>query len=284
MPYKLKMLKSLLFRKSEGEALIKQAYTTLFAKNLNSTSPVNFSEKMFTRMINVNRDGDERFTRLADKYLARDYVREKVGESYLIELLWSGTDPEKIPFDSLPPRCVIKTNHGSGGNIILDGAVDRDEVKRKLKRWLKQNYYWGAREYHYYYIPRRILVETFLEDGEQNGPLDYRFWCFEGKPEVIQVDNHAHDINPFYDTNWNKLDMSYREGFKECDIKKPENFDEMLRVAAALSAEFDFVRVDLYNLKGQIYFGELTFTPRAGRIVFKPESWDLYLGEKWNFA
>lgn len=284
IPYKLRLLKSYLFRKRDGELFLRNAFKRLHGKELDAQHPISFSEHLFTRMIMVNRYGNKRFTQLADKYLARDYVSEKVGEKYLVKLIWNGVDPKKIPFDSLPQKCVIKTNHGSGGNIIFNEMTNHHEVIEKTNRWLNENYYWCAHEYHYYEIPRRILIEEFLEDGEVNGPLDYRFWCFKGKPEVIQVDNHLHNINPFYDTAWNKLDMSYRDSFNDFDIKKPVHFQEMLEVASALSYEFDFVRVDLYNLKGKIYFGELTFTPVAGNIVFRPDSWDAYLGQKWLSA
>lgn len=193
-------------------------------------------------------------------------------------------DPQEIPFDSLPAKCIVKTNHGSGGNIVLGDKVDRAKTIKTLKGWLKQNYYWIADEYHYDKIPRRLLVEEFLEDGHPDGPLDYRFWCFHGKPEIIQVDNYRHDINPFYDTSWNKLDASYRTRFRDCDIPKPENFDKMLEIAAKLSADFDFVRVDMYNVKGHIYFGELTFTPMGGRFTFNRPEWDMELGSKWKLS
>lgn len=281
IPHKLRMLKWHLFKRSDGEFLIRKAYRRLYKKELNAETPVTFSEKLFSRMVKVNQWGDPRFTRLADKYLVREYVKQKIGEKYLIGLLWSGTKPEKIPFDSFASKCVVKTNHGSGGNIVLGATTKRSDVIRQIKQWMSENYYWTAREFQYYKIPRRILVEAFIDDGEPDGPLDYRFWCFNGKPEVIQVDNHLHDINPFYDVEWNKLDLSYRNDFKDCDIKRPANLQEMLEVAALLSSEFDFVRVDLYNVKGTVYFGELTFTPVAGNLVFKPESWDAELGSKW---
>ena len=137
-------------------------------------------------------------------------------------------------------------------------------------------------EYHYFSISPRILVEEFIEDGELDGPLDYRFWCFDGVPELIQVDNHAHSRMSSYDTSWNKLDLHYRKYPEIRDIQKPKNFDQMLTVAAKLSRDFDFVRVDLYNSHGQIFFGEFTFTPFGGRFPLKPESWDLRLGQKWR--
>lgn len=284
VPYKVQVLGWRLFRKRGGDAHLHEAYTQWHGKRLNTSSPVTWSEKMFCRMLDLNQKPYPLFTKLADKYLARDYVREKIGEEYLVKLIWSGSNPRDIPFDELPAKCMIKTNHGSGGNILYQAGADRPALIGKLRKWLGENYYWCAREYHYYHIPRRVLVEEFLDDGEEDGPLDYRFFCFNGEPAVIQVDNGPHDINPFFDTDWNKLDLRYRENVRERDIPKPTNFDKMIDLARTLSKDFDFVRVDLYNLQGRIYFGELTFTPVAGRLVFKPEAWDRKLGEKWELV
>jgi hypothetical protein len=282
IPYRLRLLKWRLFRRSSGEKFLRDVYASRYGKDIDVTNPRTFSEHLFTRMIMVNRHGNARFTELADKYLVREYVRERVGEKYLVDLLWHGVDPRKAPFDSLPQTCVIKTNHGSGQTIIFNETTNREDVIEKLSIWMKQNFYWCAREFQYYKIPRKILIEQLLDDGEPCGPLDYRFWCFNGKPEVIQVDNNKYRINPFYDRDWNKLDLSYRDKFADCDIKKPAHLNEMIDVASALSAGFDFVRVDLYNIRGKIYFGELTFTPAAGNFVLTPHSWDAYLGQKWS--
>jgi hypothetical protein len=128
-----------------------------------------------------------------------------------------------------------------------------------------------------------VLVEEYLKNQDQSEPLDYRFWCFNGTPEVIQVDNHTHDINPFFDIQWNLLDLHYREGASRQAMDKPKNFEQMVSVASQLSAGFDFVRVDLYNVDGKIYFGELTFTP-AGSLKLRPTIWDAKLGEKWKLS
>lgn len=281
-PYKLYLVTRHIFKRSVGEMVLRREYKSLFGRTINLSDPRKFSEKLFHRMIMVSRHGNPTFTRLADKFLVRDYVSKSIGEAYLPELLWHGDEPADIPFDCLPRECIIKTNHGSGGNIALTEEFDRQEIINKFRAQLKSNYYWLSREYHYFEIKPIILAERILDDGHENGPLDYRFWCFAGRVEVIGVDNHHHQINPFYDTEWKPLALHTRENFIEAEIEKPENLEEMIAIAERLSRDFDFVRVDLYNVGGRIYFGELTFTPGAGRFKFQPAEWDTILGDRWR--
>ena len=217
---KLRSLKLRVMRRSDGERFLLQQYLRGTGKHLNLTNPQNFSEKLFCRMISWNRGHNPIFTQLADKYTARAYVGNKVGEQHLVKLLWHGTDPSAIPFDTLPTEYVIKTNHGSGQIIVVKGKADRTDIINKLSVWLKSNYYWGGREYQYYHIKPRVMIEEYVRNQDGSGPLDYRFWCFKGIPEVIQVDNRAHDINPFFDTKWNLLDLYYREGASRPAIAK----------------------------------------------------------------
>ena len=281
---KLRSVKRRLMRRSEGERFLLQRYVRVHGKHLNLTNPQNFTEKLFGRMIALNRRQNSKFTQLSDKFTARAYVGSKVGEQHLVKLLWHGKDPSAIPFDTLPAEYVIKTNHGSGQIIVVKGKADRADIISRLSVWLKSNYYWACREYQYYHIKPRVMIEEYLRNQDGSGPLDYRFWCFKGIPEVIQVDNRAHDINPFFDTKWNQLDLYYREGASRPAIAKPMNFEQMISIASRLSAGFDFVRIDLYNMDGKIYFGEFTLTPTAGELKLRPESWDLKLGEKWEMS
>ena len=119
-------------------------------------------------------------TRLSDKLLARDYVQEKVGEKYLVELIWSGANPSEIPFEGLPNRCIVKTNNGSGRNLILERPIDQPYVIERLHEWLKENYHWRFREYQYHNIKPQVIVEEVLDDGRADGPIDYRFCVFPG--------------------------------------------------------------------------------------------------------
>jgi hypothetical protein len=271
------------YRRWDGERKLRQRYRNVHKKDLDLGKLNTFTEKLFARLISINRNGNAVYTKLADKYLVQDYVREKIGEDYLIKLIWQGTNPHEIPFDSLPQKCIIKPNHSSGKNLIIKGKVDRKKVIDSCQAWLRQDFYRFAQEYHYSSIfPRRILIQEFLEDGELEGALDYRIWCFDGVPTIIHVDNYTHNIDPFFDTSWNKLGLSHRENILEYEVKKPKNLNEMLTVASKLSKDFDFVRVDLFNINDRAFFGELTFTPSAGFLKLKPESWDYILGQKWQ--
>jgi hypothetical protein len=253
----------------------------LYRQELDCVNPLTFSAKLFQRMIWINRNGHPVFTRLADKYRVRDYVTAKLGPQSLVKLLWHGVDPHKIPFDTLPEQYVIKTNHGSGGNVVVRGALDHREIIEHFSKMLRQSYYWRYREYHYHAVPPQILIEELLDDGEPKGPLDYRFYCFDGVPELVQVTNSDQSVNQFYDLQWKALDLRTR-AVENCSIARPDNLEQMLAAASTLAADFDFVRVDLYDIRGQVRFGEMTFTPGAGLLQLQPAIWDLILGQKWK--
>lgn len=128
------------------------------------------------------------------------------------------------------------------------------------------------------------MIEECLRDHGGSLPLDYKIWCFNGVPELIQVINFARDSHSFYDTSWSGLDLSYSVGKSRPDRPRPVHLEEMVALATRLSAGFGFVRVDLYNVDGRIYFGELTFTPTAGEMKLTPDRWDLELGKKWEMS
>lgn len=281
---KLRDIKRHYFRRSEGEELLIRRYEKFFLKSLDLSNPKTFTDKVFCKMIALNRKNDPLLTRLADKHLVRDWVESKIGSQHLVKVFWTGNDPKQIPFDSLPEKCVIKTNHGSGQVIVKKAGtvLDQKMVCQQLNDWMPQNYYWGMREHQYYEIKPRILIEEFLDDGTSDGPFDYKFYCFNGVPAVVLVINNPKTIGPFYDPNWNILDITYDEKIKPTAVDQPENFSKMLDIASVLSAEFDYVRVDLYNIKGKILFGEMTFTPAAGSLKFEPQSWDTKLGDLWK--
>ncbi|MGE3976106.1 MAG: ATP-grasp fold amidoligase family protein [Nitrospira sp.] len=278
-------IKRRVMRRSEGEAFLLRRYARIHGKPLNLTNPQTFTEKLFWRMVTWNRgDISPRFQQLADKYAVREHVARTVGEEYLIKLLWQGNDPHAIPFDRLPAEYVIKPNHSSGQVIIVKGEADREAIIRHVSDWLASDYYWQAREYQYYGMKPRIVIEEYLKSQDGSEPLDYRFWCFGGVPAVIQVDNHAHDINPFFDAHWNQLDLYYRKKATRPPIAKPRHFERMFELASRLSQDIGFARVDLYNINGRVYCGELTLTPVGGIFQLTPDHWDLKLGKKWDLT
>lgn len=268
------------FRRWQGEKILRQRFRDFQCRELDLRRLQTFTEKLFNRMIMTQRHGNVVFSRMADKYRVRPYIADRIGEEHMVKLLWQGFEPEWLPFSELPAKCVIKTNHGSGQIIIYErGKTDRAEVIAKLKGWLAEN--WHSQEYHYYPITPCVLVEEFLEGNGREPPLDYRFWCFHGEPRLIQVDNHAHSINPFYSPAWKPLPVSYRETFEAADIPQPPRLDEMLKIAARLSEGFDFVRVDLYNIGERVLFSGMTFMPMAGCFRFNSPEKDAELGRLW---
>lgn len=261
--------------------VIRRNYTNLLGRELNLEQPTTFSEKLCRRSLQLEADSDDRLSPYADKLAVRDYIRRQVGERYVVPVLWQGTDPKAIPFDTLPFPSVLKANHGSTQVVVLREDTDRVATIKKARSWLRHSYYWWAREYQYLAIPRRLFVEEFIDDGHTDGPRDYKIFCFHGTPALIQVDNTLKNINPFFDVDWQRVDLSYRMTMRAIDIPRPDNLAEMLRVAAALSAPFSFVRVDLYNAHGRIYVGELTFTPGGGFLKFNSTEWEERLGQLW---
>lgn len=280
----LRSIKQQLMRRSDGEAILKQRYLRVHGRPLNMANPQTFTEKLYWRMLVWNRVAPHLFVQLADKLSAREYVASKVGMEYLPRLLWHGEDPASIPFNTLPIEYVVKSNHASRQVIVVKEPADHEAIIATCKKWIDTNFYWVSREGQYLHIQPKILIEECLRDHGGSLPLDYKIWCFNSVPELIQVINFARDSHSFYDPYWKPLDLSYSKGKSSPDRSRPDQLEEMLSLATRLSDGFGFVRVDLYNLAGRIYFGELTFTPTAGHMKLIPDRWDLELGEKWDMS
>lgn len=210
---------------------------------------------------------------LVDKYKVRDWIREKVGEEYLIPLLGVWDRFDEIDFDKLPDRFVLKTNHGAGWNYIVQdkSKLDKADAKAKFDLWTKLNftYYQGGLELQYEHIQPKIIAEQFIEND--GGDLyDYKLCCFDGEPKVIiYIMNRYVDADEriiCFDTDWNVLPFNLFTPLEQPDdIPRPKNLEKMVEVARTLSQGIPFVRVDLYALNdGTIKFGEMTFTTYSG--------------------
>lgn len=224
----------------------------------------------------------ERFAPFADKYLVRQYVREKVGEEYLVPLLGVWNKPADIPFKELPQRFVLKVTTGCNFNIICKdkAQLDVSATRQQLDAWMAEDFYRQERESQYKpHIPR-IIAEAYLED-ESGGLKDYKVHCSSGEPRMIQVDtdrftDHKTDC---FDTDWRKIDSLTPITFGDSiePPKRPQTLETILVLARKLSQDFPYVRVDFYTVGNKVYFGELTFTPGSG-VVHLPEEGDLELG------
>ena len=225
-------------------------------------------------------------TEYADKLLVRRWIAQTIGQEYLIPLLGEWDSFDDIDFDKLPSCFVLKTNHGSGTNLIVKdkSLLDKKAAKIKFNDWMKIDFGFLSMELHYSNIKRKIIAEQYIES--ENGELqDYKFLCFDGVPYYCWVDmgRYSHHTRNVYDLDWN-LQPWNQETYSHYDepIPKPENFDEMINIAKTLSMGFSHVRVDLYNVKGKVYFGEMTFTNGGGFDRIIPEEYDRMLGDLWH--
>ncbi len=262
---------------------LKLIYPVFMGKKLNLKNPVTFNEKLQWLKLYDRRP---EYTMMVDKYLVRDYIAEKLGEEYLIPLLGVWDDPDDIDFDALPDKFVLKCNHNSGLGMCIckdKSKLNIDEVKKELRRGLKQDYYITGREWPYKDVPRKIIAEKYMEEAETNELRDYKFMCFDGKVECSFVCSERFTDEglkvTFFDNDWNKMpfERSYPASVK--DIQKPVQFELMKRFAEILSENIPFVRVDFYEVDGKVYFGEMTFFPGGGFESFQPYEWDIKLGD-----
>lgn len=225
-------------------------------------------------------------TKCADKYLVREYVSKIIGDKYLIPLLGVWDRAEDIDFNKLPEKFVLKSNHGSGQIIVVKdkNKLNIEETIKKCNQWLERPFGYPGMEIHYFKIPRKIIAEKLIE--EMDGNLhDYKIYCFNGVPKFIEVigdrDLKRHTgYEAFYDVKWNKTIINsgvYPE--YQGNLSKPKTLNEMLEISKLLSKDFKYVRVDLYEIKGKVLFGELTFTPASGTDKWTPESANLELGK-----
>lgn len=243
-------------------------------KILNLKNPKSFSEKIQWIKIYGKL---EKYSYLVDKYEVRSYVTTKIGKEYLNNLYGIYEDVNQIDFEKLPNKFVLKLNNGSGYNLICKdkSSIDIVKVKNDLEKWIKVDFYKEHKEIQYKNVKSKILCEEYLED--ETGDLkDYKIFCFNGKAEIIQVDTNrfSNHIQNMYDTNWNKLNLSF--GYNSGNIidKKPAKLNEILILAEKLSEDMPFARIDFYYVDNKIYFGEITLTPQNGLVSFSPKSED----------
>lgn len=268
------------------QQILENYYLYQTGEELDLNPPKTFNEKIQWLKLY---DSTPEKTRLADKYLVRKWVKEKIGGQYLIPLLGVWDCFEDIDFNMLPDQFVLKCNHGSGWNLIVKDKKQLDiaDAKRKFDRWMSLNYaFCTGLELHYSGIIPKIIAEKYMTDESGTELKDYKIFCFSGEPKIIQVDFnrfHGHKRN-LYDTGWRFIDASieYPNDMNHI-IPKPAQLNIMLELASRLSEGFSMVRVDFYcienGIDNHVFFGEMTFTHGSGMEKFSPQSLALKMGD-----
>lgn len=260
--------------------LIKKKFKERVGREVELENPIKFNDKLQWLKLNWY---DPLATKCADKYEVREIIEDKIGKEYLNELYGVYESVDEIDLDELPNSFVLKGTHGSGFNIICKDKnnMDWDVEFKKMKRWLRTNYYWQNREWVYKDIKPRIVCEKYMSDSNGEPPNDYKIFCFNGEPKLILVtfDRLTHLTHKYYDPDWNvkDIEITYPNN-REVNIPRPEFLDEMLDISRKLSKGFPHVRVDLYCVENKIIFGELTFFHMSGMSQFRPAEFEIEMG------
>lgn len=266
------------------EVYLRKRYNCVLGQELDIVNPCTFNEKLQWLKIH---DRNPEYIKMADKFYAKQFVAENIGEEHIIPTLGCWEHFEDINFDSLPEQFVLKCTHDSGGLVVVrdKNTFDKIKAKKKIEKCLKHNYFYNSREWPYKDIKPQIIAEKYMEDGQgQKGLTDYKFYCFNGKPEYLYVsvglENHETARISFLNLDWTFADFNRSDYLPlEKLPTKPSQFEKMKEIATQLSKGCPFLRVDLYEINGKVYFGELTFYPAEGMMPFCPKEADKKLGD-----
>ena len=249
----------------------------------NLDNPKSFNEKLNWLKLH---DIHPEYTRMVDKVTAKEYVAGIIGSEYIIPTLCVWNSVDDIDWDSLPQQFVLKNTGDSGGIVVCKdkSCLDIEAAKAKLVKKSETNYYKYNKEYPYKDLSPRIIAEEYMEDESGYELKDYKFFCFDGEPKYLFVATDRQKKGEetkfdFFDLDWNHLPVTNGHPNNPLPIDKPQNFNEMIEIAKKLSVGKTHIRVDLYNIRGKIYFGELTFFHMSGMVAYNPREWDYKFGE-----
>lgn len=268
---------------NQDKKFVNNHYFSIFSEKIDWKNPKTFNEKI--QVFKISKEA-EMLWPYVDKVEVRKYIKKTIGEEYLIPIIGIYNNANEINFDKLPKKFVLKTNHGSGWNIICNDKSSLDWFKERenVNEWLSKNFYsdyWRERVYKL--IKPKLIIEEYI-GPENSNPVDYKFYCFNGKPLFLRTfkDREKNIKKNTFDINWKPLNFSIDKPNSKTIIEKPSKLKEMVTISQKLSKYFKFVRVDLYCIKNKIYFGELTFTPANGLNKFIPNKYDLYYGKEYH--
>ena len=267
---------------------LKIVYWCCTGHRLNLKNPKRYNEKLqFLKLY----DRNPYYTRIVDKYEAKQVIAALVGDQYIIPTLGVWNSFDEIDFDKLPSQFVLKTTHGCGGVVICKDkrAFDINAARSVINESLKKNYYWLGREWPYKNVVPRIIAEQYMEDEHTRELRDYKFFVFDGEPQYLFVASDRQKNNEetkfdFFDMNYNKLDLKNGHPNALETPEKPKNFELMKELSRKLSIGIPHLRVDLYEVNGKVFVGELTLFHWSGFFNFEPDRWDYEFGKKLNLS
>ena len=266
------------------EKYLKRKFELVFDYELDLENPQTFNEKIQWLKLY---DRNPLYTTLVDKVAVKEYVANIIGKEYIIPTIGVYNNAEEIDFNKLPNQFVLKCNHNSGLGMYIckdKRNLNIKKIKKELLKGLKQDYYMTNREWPYKNVPRKIIAEQYMEDGQTKELCDYKFFCFNGRPVFCQVisDRSTNECVDFFDMNWQHQNFTgLTKEFPNCAIEpiRPISFDKMKKACEVLTKNIPFIRVDFYEINGKMYFGELTFYPASGFGKFHPNEWNKKIGD-----
>lgn len=255
-----------------------------FKRFVNFRNPRTFNEKLQWLKLNYRVPSDEA---LVDKFSVKEWVAERIGSEYVIPTLAVHDSLEEIKLEDLPNEFVLKCTHDSGGVMLVrdKSRVDARAISEKLGRSMRRNYFYSGREPQYLNLQPRVIAEPFLEDTRHGQLIDYKFFCFDGEVKAMFVASDrssGHVKFDYFDAEYNSLDLRQPYPNSTVPPEKPAKFEEMLAISRKLSDGHPHVRVDLYEVNGRVYFGEMTFFHFSGLQPFIPSYWDKKFGDWLN--
>lgn len=265
-----------------AEEFVKRMYRCEMGEELNLDDPRTYTEKLQWLKLYDHRP---EYTTMVDKYLVKEYVSQKIGAQYVIPVLGVWDRVEDIDFSALPRRFVLKTSHDSGGIVVCKDkqSLNIAAARKKLKHFLKREYYDYNREWPYKNVKHRIIAEPYMEDSRLGELRDYKFFTFGGTPKVLYIaqgrGSGGATVADFFDMDYNHLPFTIDHDMAAIPPEKPQNFELMKQFAAILSQGTPQLRVDFYEVDGQLYFGEMTFFHCSGLEDFHPHRWNEIFGD-----
>lgn len=259
---------------------IKFRYKQIYKIALDLENPKTLSEKL----IYLNLYGDKELkVKCTDKYEVKEYLKELGYGNLVVETIKLYNNINEINFNELPNQFALKATHGCGYNIICSNKEELNwkECLKKLRRWTGENFSYYNIETHYKEIKPRIICEKYIGGLDQGLPIDYKVYCLNGKPTLTQccLDRESELKLCYYDIEWKRLEYSSREIDKYAHANKPKNYDQMLRISSKISQQFEYVRIDFYEVDYKLFIGELTFTPAACMLTYLTREAELTLGK-----